>query len=67
MNLPPELEAALLGNSIVYMRGRLDETLANVVIPQLLLASRTAVRPVALICTLIRRAAPSAPPSAFTT
>jgi ATP-dependent Clp protease protease subunit len=41
MNLPPELEAALLGNSIVYMRGRLDETVANAVIPQLLLASRT--------------------------
>jgi ATP-dependent Clp protease protease subunit len=42
MNLPPDLEAALLGNSIIYLRGRLDETLANTVIPQLLLASRTA-------------------------
>ncbi len=42
MNLPPELEAALLGNSIVYLRGRLDENLANTVIPQLLLAARTA-------------------------
>ena len=42
MNLPPELDAALLGNSSVYIRGRLDETLANAVIPQLLLASRTA-------------------------
>jgi ATP-dependent Clp protease, protease subunit len=42
MNLPPELEAALLGNSIVYLRGRLDEALANTVIPQLLVASRTA-------------------------
>jgi ATP-dependent Clp protease protease subunit len=42
MNLPPELEAALLGNSIVYLRGRLDESLANTVIPQLLVASRTA-------------------------
>ena len=42
MNLPPDLEAALLGNSIVYLRGRLDETLANAVIPQLLVASRIA-------------------------
>jgi ATP-dependent Clp protease protease subunit len=42
MNLPPELEAALLGNSIIYLRGRLDETLANAVIPQLLVASRAA-------------------------
>jgi ATP-dependent Clp protease protease subunit len=42
MNLPPELEAALLGNSIVYLRGRLDEALANTVIAQLLVASRTA-------------------------
>src|SRR5438067_12389531 len=42
MNLPPELESALLGNSIVSLRGRLDEALANTVISQLLLASRTA-------------------------
>jgi len=44
MNLPPELEAALLGNSIVYLRGRLDEALANTVITQLLVASRIADR-----------------------
>jgi len=42
MNLPPELDAALLGNNIIYVRGQLDETLANAVIPQLLVASRTA-------------------------
>jgi ATP-dependent Clp protease, protease subunit len=41
-DLPPELEAALLGHNIVYLRGRLDEGLANTVIAQLLLASRTA-------------------------
>jgi ATP-dependent Clp protease protease subunit len=39
--LPPELQAALLGNHIVYLRGRLDEVLANTVIAQLLLMSRT--------------------------
>jgi ATP-dependent Clp protease, protease subunit len=41
-DLPPELQAALLGNHIVYVRGRLDEALANTVIAQLLLASQTA-------------------------
>ncbi|MBV9578943.1 MAG: ATP-dependent Clp protease proteolytic subunit [Chloroflexi bacterium] len=42
MNLPPELDAALLGSGIISVRGRLDETLANAIIPQLLVASRTA-------------------------
>ena len=42
MNLPPDLESALLGNSIVYLRGRLDEMLANSLIPKLLLGSRVA-------------------------
>jgi ATP-dependent Clp protease protease subunit len=42
MNLPPELESALLGNSIVYVRGRVDEALANQVIPKLLLGARIA-------------------------
>ncbi len=41
-DLPPELQAALLDNSVVYLRGRLDEVLASTVIAQLLLASRTA-------------------------
>lgn len=40
--LPPELEAGLLGHHIVYLRGRLDDALANTVIAQLLLVSRTA-------------------------
>jgi ATP-dependent Clp protease, protease subunit len=41
-DVPPALEAALLGNNIVYLRGRLDEILANTVVAQLLLASQTA-------------------------
>jgi ATP-dependent Clp protease, protease subunit len=41
-DVPPALQAALLGNNIVYLRGRLDEVLANTVMAQLLLASRTA-------------------------
>jgi ATP-dependent Clp protease protease subunit len=39
-DLPPDLGAALLGNSIVSLRGRLDEALANTTIAQLLLVSR---------------------------
>jgi ATP-dependent Clp protease protease subunit len=42
--LPPELEAALLGHHIVYLRGPLDDALANTVMAQLLLASRTAAQ-----------------------
>lgn len=38
--LPPELDAALLGNGIVYVRGRLDEALASTVLAQVLLVSR---------------------------
>ena len=41
-DFPPELQAALLGHHIVYMRGKLDDTLANTVIAQLLLVSQTA-------------------------
>lgn len=41
-DVPPELQAALLGHNIVYLRGYLDDTVANTVIAQLLLVSRTA-------------------------
>jgi ATP-dependent Clp protease protease subunit len=40
--MPPELEAALLGHHIVYLRGRLDDALSSAVIAQLLLVARTA-------------------------
>ena len=40
-DVPPALQAALLGSSSVYLRGRLDEILANTVIAQLLLVSQT--------------------------
>ena len=40
-DLPPALQAALLGSNSVYLRGRLDESLANTVIAQLLLGSHT--------------------------
>src|SRR5258708_36033902 len=42
MNLPPEVEAALLGKQVVFMRGVLDEAAANAILAQLLLMSRTA-------------------------
>jgi ATP-dependent Clp protease, protease subunit len=42
MDLPDELQSALLGRRVVFLRGRLDETVANSVIAQLLLVSRTA-------------------------
>jgi len=42
MNLPPELQSALLGRRVVFLRGRLDEANANNVIAQLLLVARTA-------------------------
>ena len=42
MELPPEVQSALLGRRVVFMRGRLDEPLANTVIAQLVLVSRLA-------------------------
>src|SRR5690242_18681502 len=42
MSLPPELQAALFGRRVIFVRGRLDATLANSIIAQLLLASRVA-------------------------
>src|SRR5947207_3779337 len=42
MSLPPELQSALLGRRVVFLRGRLDEATANNVIAQLLLVARTA-------------------------
>src|ERR671931_2251534 len=41
-NLPPELEAALLGKQVVFVRGTLDDAAANTIIAQLLLVSRMA-------------------------
>jgi ATP-dependent Clp protease protease subunit len=40
MQLPPELQSALLGRRVVFLRGRLDEATANSVIAQLLLVTR---------------------------
>jgi ATP-dependent Clp protease, protease subunit len=37
LNLPPELQGALLGRRMVFLRGRLDDTAATGVITQLLL------------------------------
>jgi ATP-dependent Clp protease protease subunit len=37
LNLPPELQGALLGRRMVFLRGRLDDTAASGVISQLLL------------------------------
>jgi ATP-dependent Clp protease, protease subunit len=46
-NLPPEVEAALLGSQVVFVRGMLDDAAANTVIAQLLLLSRLAAgRPI---------------------
>ena len=45
MNLPPELQSALLGRRVVFLRGRLDDATANSVIGQLLLVARTAAGP----------------------
>jgi ATP-dependent Clp protease protease subunit len=39
-NLPPDLEAALLGKQVVFVRGTLDDAAANTVLAQLLLVSR---------------------------
>ena len=41
MNLPPELQSALLGRRVVFLRGRLDEATANSVTAQLLLIAQT--------------------------
>jgi ATP-dependent Clp protease, protease subunit len=45
MNLPPELQSALLGRRVVFLRGRLDDATANSVIAQLLLVARTSAGP----------------------
>ena len=42
MGLPSELQSALLGRRVVFLRGHLDDAAANSVIAQLLLISRTA-------------------------
>jgi ATP-dependent Clp protease protease subunit len=42
MSLPPELQSALLGRRVVFLRGRLDDASANNLIAQLLLISSTA-------------------------
>src|SRR5712691_7097608 len=41
IGLPPELQSALLGRRVVFLRGRLDDAAANSVIAQLLLVART--------------------------
>jgi ATP-dependent Clp protease protease subunit len=41
LNPPPELQSALLGRRVVFLRGRLDEAVSTSVIAQLLLISRT--------------------------
>jgi ATP-dependent Clp protease protease subunit len=49
MSLPPELQSALLGRRVVFLRGRLDEATANSVIAQLILVARTSSgRPIEL-------------------
>jgi ATP-dependent Clp protease, protease subunit len=49
MNLPPELQAALLGRRVVFLRGKLDDAAANSVTAQLLLVGHMAEgRPVEL-------------------
>jgi ATP-dependent Clp protease protease subunit len=42
LNLPPELQAMLLGRRVVFVRGRLDDSTANATIAQLLLLAHTA-------------------------
>jgi ATP-dependent Clp protease, protease subunit len=42
MNLPPELQAALLDRRVIFLRGRLDEQMSSGVIAQLLLVGRIA-------------------------
>ena len=41
MSLPPELQSALLGRRVVFLRGRVDDASASNVIAQLLLIART--------------------------
>ena len=41
MELPPDVQSALLGRRVAFLRGRLDELTANTIIAQLLLVSRT--------------------------
>jgi len=41
MHMPPELQAALLGRRVVFLRGELDDANASTVIGQLLLAAQT--------------------------
>jgi ATP-dependent Clp protease protease subunit len=41
VNLPPELQSALLGRRVVFLRGRLDAAAANNVIAQLLVVAGT--------------------------
>jgi len=41
MSLPPELQSALLGRRMVFLRGRLDDAASNSAIAQLLLMGRT--------------------------
>src|SRR3954447_11219289 len=40
MNLPPELQGALLDRRVVYVRGKLDDQVVSATIGQLLLMSR---------------------------
>src|SRR4051812_33547274 len=40
MNLPPELQGALLDKRVVFVRGRLDENVVSATIGQLLLMTR---------------------------
>jgi ATP-dependent Clp protease protease subunit len=40
MNLPPELQGAMLGRRVIFLRGRLDDALANDVIAQVLLVTQ---------------------------
>src|SRR5207237_8809855 len=42
MELPPELQEALLGRRVVFLRGKLDEATASSTIAQLLLVERIA-------------------------
>jgi ATP-dependent Clp protease protease subunit len=42
VSLPPELQSALLGRRVVFLRGRLDDATANGVIAQLLLVALSA-------------------------
>jgi ATP-dependent Clp protease protease subunit len=45
LNLPPELQASLLGRRVVFVQGRLDESVANTTVAQLLLIAQMAAGP----------------------